>query len=695
MSWFGSAKYPIFDEKVEKATSESIPNGDIDFATALEITDLIRSKQVPAKEAMRGLKKRFMDAENINMQKSSFKLIDFCIKNGGEHFITEISSKEFMDPLIIMLKKDSIDHSLKQYMLENIQVWSVMVSTNPKFEYINQVYKKLQDDGVEFPLIKDFIDSNLIESKVAPEWQDSDACMICSKLFTFLNRKHHCRSCGGVFCNAHSSKTIEVPELGITIPVRVCDNCYDDQKAKRKKHKKSKSKSKSVDININDEDEDLKKAIELSLNATANKNEYIPKSNDRNAMVTQINEDDEDEMMSAAIKASLAELHESPSFEKKIKEEPPKETTTGLYSNLLLDKSEESYSKSTTEVQAYHNNTQPPAQIPPGYHQQIEQQVPIPTYQEKPALKGGDERSVVEFVQLLDKIKSGSSVNNASLLKLKSDLILLHPKITEEINYQNSQIDHYQTLFSKLSVISRLYDDILQTRFNQEQEMLKIQATQRYAPSHVPSYAPSYAPTPVQNQYLSPQETFGYQNPQVFALQQTGANIQQQPNFTMNQQPSYTQSSQNLPPQYLQPQYSSTPQYAQLPYNPQVPQLNQYTGNAPPANITQLKETTVPTDKSVQQQVTAPITQRDAAPIFASLKNLSYAKVTQNTTNGSVKDNTESPKESAAEPTQDSSTPITEKLPEPVKEPVSATPVAPVEEPVKPKEPEIVNLIDL
>ena len=184
MSWFGSSETDGLDPIIERATSETIPNGDIDFGAALELSDRIRSKQIPPKDAMRSLKKRFLSSKDPNKQKSSLKLIDFCIKNGGEHFLLDISSKEFMDPFIGILHDKNLNGEVKQYLLELIQSWSIMFSTHPKLSYVNDVYKKLQGEKFKFPDITEYVDSSLIDSKVAPEWEDSDACMLCSKLFS-------------------------------------------------------------------------------------------------------------------------------------------------------------------------------------------------------------------------------------------------------------------------------------------------------------------------------------------------------------------------------------------------------------------------------------------------------------------------------------------------------------------------------
>ena len=38
------------DLLIQKATSESIPNGELDLPSAMEISDVVRSRRVPPKE---------------------------------------------------------------------------------------------------------------------------------------------------------------------------------------------------------------------------------------------------------------------------------------------------------------------------------------------------------------------------------------------------------------------------------------------------------------------------------------------------------------------------------------------------------------------------------------------------------------------------------------------------------------------
>ena len=52
------------------------------------------------------------------------------------------------------------------------------------------------------------------------------ACEACAKTFSAFRRRHHCRACGGIFCNACSTKRCEVAGQRDGLR-RVCDDCFD------------------------------------------------------------------------------------------------------------------------------------------------------------------------------------------------------------------------------------------------------------------------------------------------------------------------------------------------------------------------------------------------------------------------------------------------------------------------------------
>jgi len=87
--------------------------------------------------------------------------------------------------------------------------------------------KTLEELGQQLSWNKLQLDSMKEVSNVAGSWEpDSEAvtCKICEKDFNIARRKHHCRSCGGIFCDKCSDNKMELPSSAKKL--RVCDNCY-------------------------------------------------------------------------------------------------------------------------------------------------------------------------------------------------------------------------------------------------------------------------------------------------------------------------------------------------------------------------------------------------------------------------------------------------------------------------------------
>lgn len=58
------------------------------------------------------------------------------------------------------------------------------------------------------------------------------SCMKCNAKFTIYERRHHCRSCGGVYCNKCSRREAAIPAMNIHRAVRVCDTCFTNLQGK-------------------------------------------------------------------------------------------------------------------------------------------------------------------------------------------------------------------------------------------------------------------------------------------------------------------------------------------------------------------------------------------------------------------------------------------------------------------------------
>jgi len=62
-------------------------------------------------------------------------------------------------------------------------------------------------------------------------WQPDESatkCANCSKAFSFVARKHHCRNCGVIFCDNCTSHRLRLPDKGYKDAVRVCKPCFEN-----------------------------------------------------------------------------------------------------------------------------------------------------------------------------------------------------------------------------------------------------------------------------------------------------------------------------------------------------------------------------------------------------------------------------------------------------------------------------------
>jgi len=77
--------------------------------------------------------------------------------------------------------------------------------------------------------------------KDPPEWTgfgDEKTCCCCASRFTWASTsdneaqeardRHNCRACGGLVCDSCSKNRVPIVNIGIHLPSRVCDRCYND-----------------------------------------------------------------------------------------------------------------------------------------------------------------------------------------------------------------------------------------------------------------------------------------------------------------------------------------------------------------------------------------------------------------------------------------------------------------------------------
>ncbi|RAR05483.1 ubiquitin binding protein [Stemphylium lycopersici] len=526
----------------------------------LEISDVIRSKTVQPKDAMRALKKRIGN-KNPNVQLAALNLTDTCVKNGGAHFIQEIASREFLDNMTSLLKAPSTvapNNDVKNKMLELIQSWATAAEGRFNLNYINEVYHSLQREGYRFPP-KENISSSMLDSSA-----------------------HHCRNCGNVFCGACSSKSIPLPHLGIMDPVRVDDGChakltdrargtplsrtFDTPKPQRTLYQGSmEPRSARVEDSF---DADLKRALEMSLDeAKGNSSSgFVPQSQlqsqskPTNGASKKQPEEEEDADLAAAIAASLADM-----------EEQKKKYAT------------------TFREQASSASASAPFVAPKNDYE----------------LTPVEAENINLFSTLVDRLQHqapGTILREPQIQELYESIGKLRPKLARTYGETMSKHDTLLDLHAKLSTVVRYYDRMLEERlsstYNQANAMYGMPSAQRPASNLYPSIqsgAPDgagenyYTGSAPSSAYGQPQPQYGggYQSQQQQPYPQFDKRPQSYAPQDQYQQPSQPYPNLAQPPPNNSYQQPASPQLQRQVSNQQYPSQppSAYPSQAPPSTV--------------------------------------------------------------------------------------------------------------
>nr|XP_060624883.1 RUN and FYVE domain-containing protein 2 isoform X1 [Anolis sagrei ordinatus] len=115
---------------------------------------------------------------------------------------------------IITLKKEFLKLQEKNKQLRNL--------CHDQEEALQELAGKLSESKLKIEDIKEA--NKALQGQVWLKDKDATHCKLCEAEFSLSRRKHHCRNCGEIFCNACSDNELPLPSS--PKPVRVCDTCH-------------------------------------------------------------------------------------------------------------------------------------------------------------------------------------------------------------------------------------------------------------------------------------------------------------------------------------------------------------------------------------------------------------------------------------------------------------------------------------
>lgn len=135
------------DKIVEEATAETLE--DPDWATNLEICDMINQEKVSSIELIRGIKKRIM-LKIARIQYLALVLLETVVKNCEKAF-SEVASERVLDEMVKLIDDPQTVVMNRNKALMLIESWGESSNELRYLPVFEETYKSLRSRGIRFP----------------------------------------------------------------------------------------------------------------------------------------------------------------------------------------------------------------------------------------------------------------------------------------------------------------------------------------------------------------------------------------------------------------------------------------------------------------------------------------------------------------------------------------------------------------
>ncbi|PGH01009.1 hypothetical protein AJ80_09085 [Polytolypa hystricis UAMH7299] len=138
------AQQNAFDDLVAKATDENLTSENWEFI--LDVCDKVAGEESGAKDAVAAMIKRLAH-RNANVQLYTLELANALSQNCGDKVHRELASKSFTDALLRLAGDRNTHQQVKTKILEHMEEWTEMFSSNADFGIMEQAYMKLKSQN--------------------------------------------------------------------------------------------------------------------------------------------------------------------------------------------------------------------------------------------------------------------------------------------------------------------------------------------------------------------------------------------------------------------------------------------------------------------------------------------------------------------------------------------------------------------
>ncbi|PIA58720.1 hypothetical protein AQUCO_00500571v1 [Aquilegia coerulea] len=135
------------DKIVEDATSESLDEPD--WATNLDLCDMINTEKINSVDLIRGIKKRIM-LKNPRIQYLALVLLETIVKNCEKAF-SEIAAERVLDEMVKLIDDPQTVVNNRNKALILIEAWGESASELRYLPVYEETYKSLKSRGIRFP----------------------------------------------------------------------------------------------------------------------------------------------------------------------------------------------------------------------------------------------------------------------------------------------------------------------------------------------------------------------------------------------------------------------------------------------------------------------------------------------------------------------------------------------------------------